>query len=66
MYAASGFDRLSFPHAELAAAEVLSLPMYPGIEEGLQRAIVARLVDAVAQATSAPAVEAAARQPAQA
>ena len=35
------------PSAEAAAADVLSLPMYPGIEEALQRRIVAALAEAV-------------------
>ena len=37
----------SFPHAERAAREMLSLPMYPGIEPAQQERVVACLVDAV-------------------
>ena len=37
----------SFPHAEKAADEVLSLPMYPDIDHALQAQIIDHLVAAV-------------------
>ncbi|MDO5057009.1 MAG: DegT/DnrJ/EryC1/StrS family aminotransferase [Lautropia sp.] len=46
---AGRYDSLSLPHAEAAAREVMSLPMYPGIDAGLQAAIIERLVAAVDQ-----------------
>jgi len=42
-YANRGYDRLSLPRTERAAAEVLSLPMYPELSEDQQ----AQIVDAV-------------------
>lgn len=44
---AGRYDGLQLPHAEAAAREVMSLPMYPGIDAGLQAEIVARLIAAV-------------------
>ncbi len=43
VYASAGMDRLRFEHAEKAATEVLSLPMYPGIEDRLQQYVVDQL-----------------------
>jgi len=44
LYASLGDKRGDFPHAERAAQEVLSLPMYPELRKGQ----IARVVDAVA------------------
>ncbi|MDO4230977.1 MAG: DegT/DnrJ/EryC1/StrS family aminotransferase [Lautropia sp.] len=44
---AGQYDDLNLPHAEAAAAEVMSLPMYPGIDPALQAAIIEHLVAAV-------------------
>src|SRR5690606_11567845 len=41
------FGGQSLPHAEAAAREVLSLPMYPAISEALQRRIVTSLSSAL-------------------
>lgn len=41
------YGHLSFPHAEAAAREVLSLPMYPTIPESVQRRVVKSLADAM-------------------
>jgi dTDP-4-amino-4,6-dideoxygalactose transaminase len=37
-----GYKESDFPEAEKASKEVLSLPMYPEIEEGGQREVVGR------------------------
>lgn len=44
---AGQYDDVQLPHAEAAAAEVMSLPMYPGIDPALQAAIIDHLVAAV-------------------
>ncbi|WP_423787663.1 DegT/DnrJ/EryC1/StrS family aminotransferase [Klebsiella pneumoniae] len=45
MYAHVGHQRGDFPHAERAAHEVLSLPMYPE----LRKDQIARVVEAIAE-----------------
>ena len=55
-YAKLGYARGSFPVAERAADEVLSLPMFPGLATDAQRRVVAELL-----AASTPTVGAAAK-----
>ncbi|MFG2112020.1 DegT/DnrJ/EryC1/StrS family aminotransferase [Streptomyces sp. NPDC048718] len=43
-----GYGRGDFPHAEAAAAEILSLPLYPQITPDQQRRVVDALVHALA------------------
>jgi dTDP-4-amino-4,6-dideoxygalactose transaminase len=45
-YADLGYRAGDFPHAEQAAAEVLSLPMYPELTESMQKIVASALVDA--------------------
>jgi len=45
LYSALGHKAGDFPHAERAAKEVLSLPMYPELRKGQ----IARVVDTVAE-----------------
>lgn len=47
VYAGTPLAAQSFPHAEKAADEVLSLPMYPDIDHALQAQIIDHLVAAV-------------------
>ena len=56
-YADLGLARGSFPVAEQAADEILSLPLYPHIDEGQQARVVEVLAAAV-QATGTPQHEA--------
>lgn len=44
----------SFPVAERLSAEILSLPIYPGLTEQQQDLVVARLVDAVRTSATVP------------
>jgi dTDP-4-amino-4,6-dideoxygalactose transaminase len=46
-YAALGFRAGSFPAAERAAMEVLSLPMYPHLEHQQQKRIVQKVVESI-------------------
>jgi dTDP-4-amino-4,6-dideoxygalactose transaminase len=48
-FAALGYRAGSFPHAELAAAEILSLPLYPQITADQQERVVDALTAALAQ-----------------
>ncbi|MDO4636155.1 MAG: DegT/DnrJ/EryC1/StrS family aminotransferase [Lautropia sp.] len=47
VYANTPLASQSFPHAEQAAAEVLSLPMYPDLDAALQTQIIEHLISAV-------------------
>ncbi|MDO4905412.1 MAG: DegT/DnrJ/EryC1/StrS family aminotransferase [Lautropia sp.] len=47
VYASTACHALCFPHAEAAAQQVLSLPMYPDIDAGLQADIIENLIAAV-------------------
>jgi dTDP-4-amino-4,6-dideoxygalactose transaminase len=47
-YADLGYAAGRFPHSEAAAAEVLSLPLYPELTDAQQDAVVAALREAVA------------------
>jgi dTDP-4-amino-4,6-dideoxygalactose transaminase len=42
-YTALGYKRGDFPIAEMVAAQVLSLPMYPQLQEEQQRRVVREL-----------------------
>jgi dTDP-4-amino-4,6-dideoxygalactose transaminase len=44
-YADLGYARGEFPHSEKAAAEVLSLPMYPELTADMQEQVAAALID---------------------
>ncbi|MGW4160273.1 DegT/DnrJ/EryC1/StrS family aminotransferase [Streptomyces sp. NPDC004788] len=46
-YRELGYGRGDFPHAERAAAEILSLPLFPQITHDQQRQVVAALVNAL-------------------
>jgi len=48
-YASLGYQQGALPITERAAAEVLSLPMYPNLAEDDQRRVAAAVVDAVGQ-----------------
>jgi dTDP-4-amino-4,6-dideoxygalactose transaminase len=47
-FASLGHREGDFPHAEAAAREVLELPIYPGLSEAQQRAVVTAIADAIA------------------
>jgi len=44
-YADLGYTRGQFPHSERAAAEVLSLPMYPELTADMQKEVAAALIE---------------------
>jgi dTDP-4-amino-4,6-dideoxygalactose transaminase len=52
-----GYVQGEFPHSEAAAAEELSLPMYPEITGPMQEQVVKALADAIASTAKAPALE---------
>jgi len=47
-FASLGHHEGDFPHAEAAARDVLALPIYPGLSEAQQRAVVTAIADAIA------------------
>ncbi|MEY3298665.1 MAG: hypothetical protein RLZZ597_1925 [Cyanobacteriota bacterium] len=49
-FANLGYSSGSFPHAEALCQEILSLPMYPGLNEAQVDRVVAAMVEAVAMA----------------
>ncbi|MES0139244.1 DegT/DnrJ/EryC1/StrS family aminotransferase [Mesorhizobium sp. M0016] len=53
-YADLGYKQGQFPHAEKAAAEVLSLPMFPELTEQQQDAVVAAVIELQASVERAP------------
>ncbi|MER8564432.1 DegT/DnrJ/EryC1/StrS family aminotransferase [Mesorhizobium sp. M0924] len=53
-YADLGYKQGQFPHAEKAAAEVLSLPMFPELTEQQQDAVVAAVIELQASVEQAP------------
>lgn len=48
-YATLGHERGDFPVTEKAAAEILSLPMYPQLEDWQQREVVQEMIHALAE-----------------
>ncbi len=54
VYANSACAQQHFPHAEKAAAEVLSLPMHPYLQTELQQTIVNQVVQCAATAAAEP------------
>jgi dTDP-4-amino-4,6-dideoxygalactose transaminase len=53
-YADLGYKQGRFPHAERAAAEVLSLPMFPELTEQQQDVVVAAVMELQASVERAP------------
>ena len=48
-YQGLGFHEGDFPVAEQAAAEILSLPMFPGLSLDSQRRVAAELLESIAE-----------------
>jgi dTDP-4-amino-4,6-dideoxygalactose transaminase len=46
-YRARGFDPAQYPHAQAYYAEAISLPLYPGLTEAQQDAVVLALRQAL-------------------